>query len=124
MQQIPLVVDTLNDAVRDTCRAIGFNDIALELWPKKGALGAARYLNDCLNPERAHKLDGEEILYIAKRGREKGVHLIAGFICMEAGYAPPMPVEPDDTKAELQRRYIASVQEQKAIASRLERIGG
>lgn len=116
MDQIPLVVDCLNDAVRDTCRIVGFNDIALELWPKKGTLAAARYLNDCLNPERSHKLDGEEIVYIAKRGREKGVHLIAAFICMETGYAPPVPVDPEDTKAELQRAFIDAV-------SRAERIG-
>jgi hypothetical protein len=108
-QQFPLIVDSLNDAVRDTCRAIGFNEIALELWPKKGPKEAARYLNDCLNPERPHKLDGEEILYIAKRGRETGIHLIAGFICMEAGYGPPTPVDPDDRKAELQREFMSGV---------------
>lgn len=123
MDQIPLVVDSLNDAVRDTCRLVGFNDIALELWPKKGALAAARYLNDCLNPDRAQKLDGEEILYIARRGREKGVHIIAAFMCMEAGYAPPVPVAPQDQMAELQRAYIQSVEDQKRINARMERLG-
>jgi hypothetical protein len=115
-QQLPLVVDSLNDAVRDTCRVIGFNEIALELWPKKGAKEAARYLNDCLNPERPHKLDGEEIVYIAKRGREAGLHLITSFICMETGYAPPVPVDPDDARAEMQRQFVDAV-------NRAERLG-
>lgn len=120
--QFPLIVDSLNDAIRDTCRAIGFNDIALELWPKKGAKEAARYLNDCLNPDRAQKLDGEEILYIARRGREVGCYLITAFINQETGFAPPIPIDPEDTKAELQRAYIESVKEQRRIAERLERV--
>jgi hypothetical protein len=56
-------------------------------------------------------------------GREKGVHLIAGFINLELGYAPPVPIDPDDQKAELQRRFIESVQEQKRIAARIESLG-
>jgi hypothetical protein len=120
--QFPLIVDSLNDAVRDTCRAIGFNEIALELWPKKGAKEAARYLNDCLNPDRAHKLDGEEIVYIARRGREIGCYLITGFINAETGFAPPIPIDPEDAKAALQRAYIEAVKEGKRIADRLERM--
>jgi hypothetical protein len=122
MDQPSLFVDTLNDAVRDTCRMIGIKEIAKALWPKKSIEEASRYLNDCLNPDRPHKLDGEEILFIARRGRELGCHLITGFICMDTGYAPPTPVDPEDTKAELQRAYIESVRTQKSIADRLERL--
>ena len=116
MQQIPLVVDSLNDAIRDTCRMIGFNEIALELWPKKGAKEAGRYLNDCLNPDRAHKLDGEEIVYIAKRGREIGCYLITAFINCETGFAPPVPVDPDDRRAELQRAFVDGVERLERLA--------
>jgi hypothetical protein len=119
--QIPLIVDTLNDAVRDTARALGVKKIAKELWPSKGEEAAARYLNDCLNPEREQKLSGEEILHIARRGREMGVYLITAFINSDTGFQPPVPIEPDDEKAELQRRYIASVEEQKKLTARMER---
>jgi hypothetical protein len=120
MDQPSLFVDTLNDAVRDTCRAIGTKDIAKALWPKKTVEEASRYLNDCLNPDRPHKLDGEEILFIARRGREFGCHLITAFICMDTGYAPPTPVDPDDEKAELQRQFHADVERLERIANRIK----
>ncbi len=123
MEQIRLLVDSLNDAVRDTVRILGVKEVAKELWPAKGTEAAARYLNDCLNPDRAHELSGPEILLIARRGKEAGCHLITSFINIDTGYAPPVPVDPQDEKAELQRRYIESVQEQKRIAARLERVG-
>lgn len=117
--QYPLIVDSLNDAIRDTCRAIGFNEIAMELWPKKGAKEAARYLNDCLNPDRAQKLDGEEIVYIGKRGREIGCYLITAFINAETGFAPPIPIDPEDERAELQRQFIDGVDRLERMAKRL-----
>jgi hypothetical protein len=122
-EQIPLIVDTLNDAVRDTARIVGFKEIARSLWPAKGQEAAARYLNDCLNNDREQKLSGEEIMVIARRGREIGCYLITAFINAETGFALPTPIDPEDQKAELQRRYIASVQEQKAITARMERLG-
>lgn len=120
--QIPLIVDTLNDAIRDTARAIGVKRIAKELWPAKSEEEAARYLADCLNPDRPQKLSGEEILVIARRGREQGFYLITAYICADTGFAPPMPIDPEDEKAELQRRYIAAVEEQKKINARMERL--
>lgn len=121
MEQIPLVIDTLNDAIRDTCRVLGPKKIGKELWPTKTEEGAARYLNDCLNPDREQKLSGEEILLIARRGREAGLHLITAFVCMETGYAPPTPVDPEDEKAELQRQFHADVDRLERIAKRIAR---
>jgi hypothetical protein len=123
MEQISLIVDSLNDAIRDTARAIGFKRIAKELWPSKGEEAAARYLNDCLNPDREQKLSGEEILLIARRGREIGCHIITGFINMETGYAPPIPVDPENEKAELQRQFNENVLSLHKLAARIERTG-
>lgn len=117
MEQLPLVVDTLNDAIRDTARILGVKRIAKELWPSKGEEAAARYLNDCLNPDREQKLSGEEILHVARRGREVGCYLITSFICADTGFAPPMPIDPDNQRAELQRQFIEST-------ARLERLAG
>lgn len=123
MEQPPLIVESLNEAIKFTARAIGFAEIALELWPAKGAKDAARYLHDCLNSERPHKLSGEEILHIARRGREVGCYLITGFVCMETGFAPPVPISPEDEQAELQRKFIGAVAELGAMAKRIERTG-
>jgi hypothetical protein len=119
MDQPSLFVDSLNDAVRDTARAIGVKIIAKELWPEKTVEDAARYLNDCMNPDRPQKLDGEQILFIARRGRDVGCHLIVGFINMDVGYAAPTPVDPQDTKAELQRQFIEGAARLERIAARI-----
>ena len=123
MDQIPLIVDTANDAVRDTVRSLGGSKkIGPQLWPTKKPDRAEKDLDDCLNPNNDRKLSFEEILMIARLGRDKGIHLIAGFVCFDVGYAPPVPIDHEDERAELQRRYIQSVEEQKRITARMERL--
>jgi hypothetical protein len=124
MEQIRLLVDSLNDAVRDTVRILGVKKIAKELWPAKGEEAAARYLNDCLNPDRAHELSGPEILLIARRGKEVGCYLITAFINADTGFAPPVPVDPEDEKAELQRRFIEGAAQLEKLAARITRTPG
>lgn len=119
-QQFPLIVDSLNDAIRDTARAVGFKEIAQALWPKKSPDEAARYLNDCLNPDRPQKLDGEEILFIARKGREIGCYLITSYINADTGFAPPVPIDPDDQRAELQRRFIEGAAVLERLAARIK----
>jgi len=116
MDQPSLFVDSLNDAVRDTCRMIGMKRIAKLLWPSKSEDEAARYLNDCLNEDRPQKLSGEEIMVIGEEGRKLGCHLIGGYVNQRLHYAPPVPVDPADEKAELQRQFIDAV-------GRAERLG-
>lgn len=119
MQQQPLIIDSLNDAIRDTARTIGPKRIAKELWPTKGEEEAARYLNDCLNPERAQKLSGEEIVLIARRGREIGCYYITAYFCAATGFAPPIPLDPEDEKAELQRQFIEYAKRMEALAAKI-----
>lgn len=122
--QFLLLVDTMNDAIRDTVRALGGPKVVgVMLWPKKGSEAAGRYLDDCLNPHRDHKLDIEEILFIAKKGREKGIHLIAAFICQDVGYATPTPVDPEDQKAEFQRVFSDRIGELGDMFHVAERMG-
>lgn len=121
MNQIPLIVDNANDAVRDTVRAIGGTKVVGPLlWPTKKPEAAERYLDDCLNPNRDHKLSLEEALAIAKLGREKGIHLIVGFCCDDVGYAPPVPVDPEDQKAELQRQFHEDVARMETLVRRIK----
>lgn len=123
-QQIPLIVDSLNDAIRDTVRALGVKEIAKELWPAKGTDAAARYLNDCLNPDREQKLSGEEILHIARRARESGIYTITAFFNAATGFAPPVPIDPLDERAELQREFIESTKRLERLAARVAALGG
>lgn len=120
--QTPLFVDTADDAVRDTVRALGGpKKVGPLLWPAKKPDRAEKDLDDCLNRNNARKLDFEEILHIGRLGRDHGVHLIAGFVCFDLGYAPPQPVDPEDEKAELQRQFHADVDRLERIAKRIAR---
>jgi hypothetical protein len=87
--QFALLIDTINDAIRDTVRALGPKMVAQALFPAKKPEAAERYLDDCLNPGREQKLSIDEILVIARMGREKGIHLIATYINRDVGYTDP-----------------------------------
>lgn len=121
--QFALLIDTINDAIRDTVRALGPKTVAQALFPAKKPEAAERYLDDCLNPGREQKLSIDEILVIARMGREKGIHLIATYINRDVGYTDPMPVDPEDEKAELQRQFNENVSSLHKLAARIERTG-
>lgn len=119
--QVPLFVDTSNDAVRDTVRALGGPKVvAPQLWPSKKPDRAEKDLDDCLNPNNVRKLEFDEILYIGELGRARGIHLIAGFVNFRLGYAPPIPVDPEDEKAELQRQFHQDLDRLERLAHRLK----
>lgn len=122
--QFALIIDTVNDAIRDTVRALGPKLVAQALWPAKKPEAAERYLDDCLNPTREQKLSIEEILLVARMGRAKGLHLITTFICRDIGYADPMPVDPDDQVAELQRVFLERSDELIALGHQIKRMHG
>lgn len=42
------------------------------------------------------------------------------YIARASGYADPVPVDPEDERAELQRAFLASVKAQKDILKRME----
>lgn len=118
--QPALFVDNADDAVRDTVRGLGGSKkVGPLLWPSKKPDRAEKDLDDCLNRNNNRKLDFEEILLIGKLGRDKGIHLIAGFVNMDLGYAPPVPIDPSDQKAELQRQFHEDVARLEAMARRL-----
>lgn len=123
MQQEPLFYEDLNDAIRATVQALGgVKKVGHELWPTLGVEGAGSKLRDCLNPERRQDLDPMDLLAIMKMGRAHGVHTLAAFICGEAGYSAPIPVDPEDERAELQRQVIAAADQFKSLIGRLERV--
>jgi hypothetical protein len=130
LDQPALFHEDVNDALRGAVKACGGTKaVAARLWPEKPISEAQSYLNDCLNPSRPAKLSPEHVLYLLKWAREQNFHGAIHFVCMEAGYEPPKPVEPEDEYARLQREYVNAVkllatltpkiEEQKAKLSRV-----
>jgi hypothetical protein len=120
---IPQVFETVNDAAREVVRALGgTKQIGPKLWPGKEAADAQRHLNDCLNSDRPQRLTPDELITLARWGRDLGCHALASFFNERAGYAPPVPVSPEDEKAELQRRTVEGISYLRGLIERLETI--
>jgi hypothetical protein len=97
--------------------------VAVQLWPEKAPDAAHRVLLDCLNPDRPQHLTPDQLLFVLRLARMKGCHIGATFLMRELGYDDPKPIEPRDESAELQRAFMASVEAQRQILARMERIG-
>lgn len=110
------IYQVLNQCVN---RAGGAKVVASKLWPDKSTESAHRMLLDCLNPHRPAKIDPEQLMKILRLARERGFHDGMNFMADEIGYAKPIPVEPADKLAELQRRFILSSQILKDMAEQI-----
>lgn len=83
---------------------------------------ARTYLNNCINPDRAEKLDLEEIQWILSEARKVGCHAAMTYLANEAGYGAPVPVTPEDEQDELMRQFIASQKAMSRIMQRLDAV--
>lgn len=102
MDQPPLFVESVYDALRACVQALGGpKQVAAGLWPAKPIEDARRLLLDCLNPERHEKLDPEQVLLLLRMAREANFHVAMSFIAQECGYRAPEPLDPQDEQAKL-----------------------
>lgn len=121
----PLLYEDELDAARDAVKHLGgAKKVGPLIWPDKAPETAARYLLDCLNGSRAERLSPSQLLLLMRLAREVGFHGLAGYLLREAGYAPPVPVEPQTEAEVLTRRMEGMVGEFTAMVSRLERLKG
>jgi hypothetical protein len=122
--QPELFHETFIDAIREVIEALGgAKKIGPQMRPEKSTDAAARWVLDCLNPDRDHRFDPDQVRWLLREGRRIGCHSAARFLMREAGYADPVPIEPDDERAKLQRDFIDAVSVVNAIAKRLDRVG-
>ena len=118
--QLELVHEGVIDVARSLVSALGGPKIVgPRLFPQKAPEAAARYLLDCLNPDRAHDLGLEGFVTLMRWARDQGVHLGLYWLCDELGYARPAPVDPEDARAELQRQVIDAVNRLEVLTKKL-----
>jgi hypothetical protein len=114
--------DSLNEALIDCVKAAGGSkQVGPLLWPEKAPDAAQRLLLDCLNEERAAKLSPEQVLLVLRLARAKGYHDGMAFILGDLGYGPPVPVDPRDEAAELQRQFMGVMGKAEELVQRMER---
>jgi hypothetical protein len=122
--QIPLFVEDYYEAIRATVQALGgFKRVGADMKPDLAVDAAGRWLADCCNHEKREKLSLTELSYLRRMARRGGVHVLAAFEMREAGYADPLPVEPEDERAALQREFVQSTKSLERMLSRLQALG-
>lgn len=115
--------DTLEDALRSAVDYLGGpKRVGADLWPTRRIHEAARLLNHALDVDRPEKLSPGEIELIGRRAAEAGCHTVATYLMRAWGYQDPQPMNPPDELAELQRAFMASVDEQRQLLQRFERM--
>lgn len=116
MEQEKLFYDDIYEAIRATVMRLGKpKEVGALLWPTKPPVEAGQLLSNCLNRARPEKLSLDDLVFLAREGRKADCHTILAYLCEEAGYRPPQPIEPINEMAELQRKFIAAVEELKVI---------
>jgi hypothetical protein len=123
MDQQTLIFDDVLDALGEVVRALGGpKSVGPAMRPELPADQAAQWMRDCLNANRRERFDPAQVVWILRKGREATCHAAINFLCDEAGYARPAPLDPKDEAAQLQRRFIQAVQDVQALGSRIERL--
>lgn len=107
-QQPELFYDDFQDALRYAIKALGgFEAVGADLWPGKTRKQAGNWLSDCLNPERAAKLDIGELVELLRMARAAGIHSAMNQLADDVGYEKPKiaPAVSEEQKlaAEMQR---------------------
>lgn len=124
MEQDKLFYEDIFDAIGTTVMALGgYKKVGYMLWPNMKMESAYARLKVCATRDGDQKLCAEEILRLIREGRQVGCHALVQFICDDAGYHKPLPKEPEDEKAELQREFIAYGKRLEHIAEKLGVIG-
>ena len=112
------------EALCDCVRAMGGNKIVGSmLRPEMDAVDAGKWLSTCLNPSRAEKLGIEQVLWILREARKVNCHAGMAYIARDSGYADPVPVEPEDERAALQREFIEQSKSMQKLFAKMERAG-
>jgi hypothetical protein len=123
--QIPLFVEDYHEAIRATVQALGgFKRVGADMKPDLAVDAAGRWLADCCNAEKREKLSPTELAYIRRCARQANVHILAAFEMRDAGYGDPLPIEPEDERAALQREFVQSTKSLERMLARLQSIGG
>jgi hypothetical protein len=115
--------DTLNAVLIECVKSAGGSKVvAGRLWPEKGIEQAQRRLLDCLNDDRPDRLCPDQVLLIAELARAAGCHAYMAHCAQRLHYAMPVPREPRDELASLQREFVAAVAAQQRMVAQMQQI--
>ena len=102
----------------------GSKVVGPRLWPEMLIEQAQRKLLDCLNDDRPHRLTPDQVLLVAQLARAAGCHAFMAHVAHRLHYDTPVPREPRDEAAELQRAFVLAVQQQQQNLDRMQVLAG
>lgn len=121
--QLSLMHESLNDALREAVQALGGSKkLGAIMWPELPLDHASNKVRDCLNPDRRERFNPDQVLMIMRLARQAGSHALANYIMREAGYADPLPAEPEDEIARMQREFVEATKALGQLAARIESV--
>ena len=113
--------ETLNDALVECVKAAGGSKVVgHRLWPEKTVEGAQRHLLNCLEGGRAERLSPDKAMLLAELARGHGCHAFMSYCAARLHYQAPVPREPQQELAELQRSFAAAVAQQAALLVQMQ----
>ena len=111
------------DALRDVIQAAGGpKAVGERMFPDMPIDHAASRIRDCLNHDRRDRFTPDQVMMILRMGHQCGCHSGMVFIARELGYAEPVPVEPEDEVARLQREFVEASKSLMTMANKSERM--
>lgn len=120
--QQPLFSEDIYSALRVCVAALGGNKkVGSDLFPEKPVEKAAEHLSSCLSPDRREKLDLDQFMWILRKARSVNCHAALYFMCDDANYERPRPVEPEEELADLQRQLTATANNLSELMARFEK---
>lgn len=122
--QPKLWYETIDEAtLHDVALLGGPKQVGHELRPDLLPHKAGEWLSSCLNPDRREKLDINQYAWIWREAKRKGSLVGLSQLNYECECADPVPIEPEDQRAQLLKVFNASVSQLGDIATKLERMG-
>lgn len=117
-------INSINSMLIECVKAAGGSKVVgALLWPDLLMEKAQRKLLDCLNEDRPEKLSPDQAYFIEKLAKKAGSNIAIEFRAKDMSYSTPIPIEPKDEMAELQKQFIKSQQELSELFSKITSIG-
>lgn len=110
------VFDSPEDALKAAIQQMGgVKRVGPRLFPDKSVDSAARYLLDCVNPDRPEKLALTQIMLLLRLAHEAGYHTAYAWLSGEIGY----DVQPVSRVEEVDRLTSVVEQSTRTLAAAL-----
>lgn len=112
---------SLTDVLIECVKAAGGSKlVGSKLFPDLLIEQAQRKLLDCLNDDRPHRLTPDQVLMVAEMARAAGCHAFMAHCSARLHYQAPVPREPRDELAELQRSFVAAMAQLPQLAAQIQ----